>query len=299
VVAAIQRANLVLERGGASLRLEPAWVVSRTVMNRSAIRVFWMDGGSAYGLPSAYTASDCAAIILDANRLGGFLIDLTLTPQDRLKFQPFAFRPPPLPVGKPEDLLALILLHEAGHVASGTAGSYDSHLLPAIPTQERTNSTRGQISGPDAIPKEVYRMTESKNNEVKADLWCADWIRLSRESDGDQEAVQLGEPFLALAGNWLSRFARERWLNHPYQTPLITRAFNPNQTAYGRREVVYGDGSISHPNIELRMLIIRDRVLRTEEARKALIAYLNERHEMAILELVDSPSRKAGPTTIR
>ena len=190
----------------------------------------------------------------------------------------------------------MILLHEAGHIASGVAGSYESHLVPAILPEKGASSPRESRLSTQAIPKEAYRMTTSKSNEIQADLWSADWIRSSLENDDKQEVVKLGEQLLALADNWLSRFSRERFLNYS-PTPGFIRALNPNETNYGRREVVYGDGSISHPNIELRMLIIRDRVLRTGEARKALVAYLKERREMAILELVDKPSRKLGRKT--
>jgi len=142
-------------------------------------------------------------------------------------------------------LLTFALLHEAGHIANGDAGALaPSDLL----------MTGGELRG----------ASEAKNRELRADVFAVELIKASAlpgtESNAYSTAVQLEALLTALQFNLFGR-------------RLIGQ--------FGDQGAAFADTSYSHPNWELRLLIMNYRLSGSRTAEHLLDDYLERRRAVS------------------
>lgn len=142
----------------------------------------------------------------------------------------------------PEHLLALMLLHEAGHLAHHDAGSYTP---PAKLSLDDLTAT----------------MNVSKSQELRADAYAIAAIRA---------AFQPGQPmprFLA-ASNLVQAVTNVPW------NLASRRVLDEFAADVVRDRRLFLDEGYSHPNFELRFLIMSDQLHSTETSRALLSDFI-------------------------
>jgi hypothetical protein len=141
------------------------------------------------------------------------------------------------------DALAVILLHEAGHFRFGDAGEYGT----PVPVSS------------DTLPIQVG---EDKNKELRADRLAGDQIRAASASSGERQRIALGI-LLSLANVGWNLFQHRLIGNFGATTLNLPSAF--------------GDLNYSHPNLELRFLIINYTATRQATSLQLLQNFLDGR----------------------
>jgi hypothetical protein len=142
----------------------------------------------------------------------------------------------------PEHLLALMLLHEAGHLAYHDAGSY-------------TPPAKLGIEGVTAT------MSVSKSREIRADAYAIRAI---------VEAFSPGQPMprFLVGGALVQAVTKISW-------NLGTRRMLDDFAANALRDQrLFVDQGYTHPNFELRFLIMNDQLNSTETSRALLADFI-------------------------
>jgi len=258
IEVAISQANTLLNAGQSKIQLKLASdAVLAELDVGNTVPVAWVTPPANGTIPMAYVPDGVRGIVLDSRSLQGFLRRYAI------RREPLYWGDRPLKVGEPDELLALILLHEAGHVSLGHAGSFNSHSRDA---RTHTNAL--------------------KQLELEADGFAADKIRTALSST-DEEARRVAAGLWELTSRFSAQQAMERMSRHPPTRTVgpFTRAANPNATRFGDRRIVFGDGAATHPNLELRMLVIAYRIDPTAEADR-LRTFLKARGDTALLGLL-------------
>lgn len=260
--AAIAQTNLILAAGQSELRLEAA-IEQRPerLRDHSVVPVAWVTAPASAHLPMAHVPDGVRGIVLNSRSIGGFLYRYA---SDR---KPLYFGDRPLKVGEPAQLLALILLHETGHVALDHAGSFDAHHLDSS-TQHNP----------------------LKEMELAADEFAADRICAALGSP-DAIANHAANELRLLTRRFLAQQVSERFARYPptHAVSPFTRAANPNATPAGDRRVVYADPAPTHPNLELRMMVIGYRIDPTPDSARSLRSYLDARGDSVLPRLLRLP----------
>ena len=144
-----------------------------------------------------------------------------------------------------EDALALMLLHECGHLAAGDAGSYTPPVALSVDDLTAT-------------------VNVSKSRELGADAFAVDAIRAA-----------------AVPGRPMERFMAATRLElalTKISWNLATRRLLDEFAANALRERrLFLDRGYSHPNFELRFLVMNYRLQPTEEGRSLLADFIEGR----------------------
>jgi hypothetical protein len=157
-----------------------------------------------------------------------------------------------------EDALALMLLHEAGHLAAGDTSSYRE---PVSSTVEELTDT----------------LNVSKNHELRADVFAVDALRAAGTPG------QPMKPFMA-ASDLEIMLAKISW-------NLATRRLLDDFAANALRERrLFLDHGYSHPNFELRFLIMNYRLQPTATAKSLLSDFIEGRQQRSPTSLLGMPS---------
>ncbi|HEY4641740.1 MAG TPA: hypothetical protein VII75_10380 [Thermoanaerobaculia bacterium] len=149
----------------------------------------------------------------------------------------------------PEQLLALMLLHETGHLANHDGGSYTPPSRLALDDVTAT-------------------MNVDKSRELRADAHAIRAIR---------EAFTPGQPmprFLA-AGDLVRAVANISW------NLSSRRAIDDFAANALRDQRLFLDEGYTHPNFELRFLIMNDQLQSTPESRALLADFVAGRQSTA------------------
>lgn len=157
-----------------------------------------------------------------------------------------------------EHALTLMLLHEAGHVAARDRGSYTPPVRLSV----------GELTAADS---------DEKSRELNADQFAVDAIRAAA-TPGQPMKRFLAASNLQLALTSISwNLASRRFLDHFGATAL-------------RERKLFLDNGYSHPNFELRFLIMNYRLRPSEEARRLLNDFLDIRQQPSSPTLLGIPS---------
>ena len=141
------------------------------------------------------------------------------------------------------EALTVILLHEAGHFRFGDAGEYGT----PVPVNA------------DTLPVQVG---EDKNKELRADRFAGDQIRGAVASTGERQRIALSL-LLSLTNVGWDLFRHRLIDNFAATTLNLPSAF--------------GDLNYSHPNLELRFLIINYTATRHATSLQLLQNFLDGR----------------------
>lgn len=126
---------------------------------------------------------------------------------------------------KGEECLAVMLLHEAGHIANGDYGAFTE----AVPV--------------DLSSFNLHENVE-KSREFKADAFAAQALGAAMKDTGGEFEVRLAAMTLGMClSSWSFNLSKERLLDNFGATAL-------------NRPAVFWDKGNSHPNMELRILTI-------------------------------------------
>lgn len=164
----------------------------------------------------------------------------------------------------PSDAIALILLHEAGHFHYGDAGDFAA-------------------SAPLQLDTLVEDLNTDKSKELRADRYAGDLIR-SAETDPPPRATAALDLTLCLTHiSW--NLLHGRLIDNFGATIL-----SPPR--------VFRDNGDSHPNLELRFLVLQYSVSRQEIALANIREFLGHRREAAAGGgvLFGGPSMQLGGT---
>jgi hypothetical protein len=145
----------------------------------------------------------------------------------------------------PTQSLAVILLHEAGHFEYGDAGLYGEPV--AI--------------NKDSLP---VQLNESKNKELRADRFAGDQIRSASKSSGHRQKTAMDLSLCLINAGW--NLFHHRLIDNFGATTL-------------RLPSAFGDRNYSHPNLELRLLIINYAASHQEAALQLLQDFLDKRSQ--------------------
>ena len=140
----------------------------------------------------------------------------------------------------PEHALGIVLLHELGHFQNGDAGIYS----PPFP-----------LTAED-LP---LKLTEAKNTELRADRFAGEQLGA---------ALQAKDARLLAAAPLLFALTHISWNLEKFR--LVD---NTGATVLGLPSVI-GDAGYSHPNLELRFLVID--YVSSDQGNKALVLKLME-----------------------
>jgi hypothetical protein len=130
--------------------------------------------------------------------------------------------------------------------------------------------------------------------ELAADGFVAEQVRAALAS-GDPTVRASAAKIRDLTRRFVSQQAAERFGRHPpsRNVGVFTRATNPNATPSGDRRVVYGDPTRTHPNLELRMMVIGYRIDPTPESARSLRSYLDARGDRVLPQILRLPEPTA------
>jgi len=208
-------------------QLRPSWSDKQ-----SGIPVYLVGGEMLGATEYAFVPSDNTCIFVNDDRVDAALALFAGNPVGALAV-------------RPEDALALMLLHESGHIANGDAGSY-------------TPSVRVSLDELTAT------LNDSKSRELRADAFAIDAIRA---------AAVPGRPMPRfLAGNALTLALTN--ISWNLATRRLLDAFAANAL---RERRLFLDRGYSHPNFELRFLIMNYQLHPTETSLALLTDFLEGR----------------------
>lgn len=126
---------------------------------------------------------------------------------------------------KGEERLAVMLLHEVGHIANGDYGAFTEAVPPDLSSLN-------------------LRENLEKSREFKADAFAAQAIAVATKGSGGEIEAQMAAMTLGMClSSWSFNLSKERLLDNFGATGL-------------NRPAVFWDKGNSHPNMELRVLTI-------------------------------------------
>jgi hypothetical protein len=162
------------------------------------------------------------------------------------------------------DVLAIMLLHECGHLHNGDSGSF----------------------GDDASKLNIDA-TATKDREMRADQFAADRLRAAKADMSSQFGVRSVTAMMLMSEVMLINF----------------NFFGARISNLGAREFhdkgVYWDQSLTHPNLEFRMLdIAAEMDPQDETAKKNLQDFLEAREPLAPLNLLQDLKSNPPPSTL-
>lgn len=140
---------------------------------------------------------------------------------------------------EPPDIVAFMLLHELGHLEKGDPGQFDD-----VAGQKATNLDQ----------------TDQKLREQNADDFAVEKLLAAA---ADMDAVD----------GWLDAMNMQMALTNISWNLATIRVLNNVGASLLCTQAVFQDSGYSHPNFELRMLYVRDRLSNTPESRQLLASF--------------------------
>ena len=249
VAAAIELANGAMG-GGASFRLTPGWMPERAEGMRVPVYLVGLDRPGKFGISFVPKGERC--IFVDDEALSSLQIAV------------LGQIPEQAPCENHE-LLALILLHEAGHIEHGDWGR-------AFPSQASSNALNAEE-------------TEGKKREIEADRFAAGQIKDAVGSPPTSRRVAAGarlENAVREVGFrlFLHRMKKDlESLRHEFdelwrQAPGSSRGEARHQSS---ESVAYLDAGVSHPNLEYRLMRMHYEIFPTQGEKEILEQIENRR----------------------
>jgi hypothetical protein len=147
---------------------------------------------------------------------------------------------------KGEERLAVMLLHEVGHIANGDYGAFAEEVPPDLSSLN-------------------LRENIEKSREFKADAFAAQAIAAAMKGTGGEVEAQMAAMTLGMClSSWSFNLSKERVLDNFGATAL-------------NRPAVFWDKGNSHPNMELRILTIMHLLTGSQTSAELLDDFLTHR----------------------
>ena len=223
IEAAVRHANLILDHDS-GVRFCASWVLAEGAHEAGNIPVYLIASDDLPGSSNCFIPNGERCVFVNAAwaaRAGDLLWSNGLST---------------LPV-EPVHIWSLLLLHEAGHLAHGHGGAYESSSI------------------------DLNRvLTASKERELDADRFAASQIR---------SASQVGQP--------LERFLAGHELLHTVASVTWNETRNRLIEHFGASAVgnprVFWDAGYSHPNLRLRMLFLSHQLSPTHGSQESIDSF--------------------------
>lgn len=255
VKEAVSLVNAVVGPGGPSVTYGP--VPQGDLLS---VPLYLVQGEELGPLDICFVPAGCNCIVVNADLLVEFdsIFSMSCDACDRVTRS---------------NILAVLLLHELGHIADDSPGSYVS----AGPfTLQDINMGRKRVEHP----------------ELAADLFAGRLIREATLERRNRDRFFVGLDLLDCISTGASNFF---WTRQQYDSEAleavaaaiesVVEDSDPDQlgkkaaTLPSNTKHLYWDLGYTHPNLELRYLVLLDAILQSESTQEALSGYFELRDE--------------------